>query len=574
MATPYSKSSSLPPVCRFHQQGSCTKTNCQFRHIISGRASCPSAVLPTVNASPAGTARPAAIVPRPGQVSDGVLGTVLRLLFEKQQVSIYDPFKHALHLNAFRSCPDLRDITSAVDFNVASFCESLCRIIAEVVRPAPTLISIDDNHIRSLHHFARALERHGLHAGLRGLSARGNMIDTTDFTNQLKGFVNLGELVLIGNPVTRRPEYKKKVRLHLPNLQGLDMESIHPAPLRLPWPVDCSMMSPAGRTTYADARVALLSLLNEHFFSPLPQPGGTDAVVPLYAPSATFALTLEDINTCALQPPTTQSTSAEIVKIVMQIRQRMIGSDANSIRGVRNGNHVVGPSEIVARMCSTLFPSASDKIAVRQSLHPSPSVEFLEGEHVKVPMAIVTAHGVLEWSLPQFRNVPPQRRPFVRTLALVLDSGARLGWLITSDSMLLTKPPQERLLGSTAEEITANAMLFNASAPARLDFFSRQCGVTVDVARAAAAQCSSDAQLKEVLTDLSYASESLLAECAAVAAGDTRAAIAVARVANQLSVAPSAAAERLQTAAAGGGDPAQLAAEVIAAHRASANPNQ
>jgi hypothetical protein len=214
-------------------------------------------------------------------------------------------------------------------------------------------------------------------------------------------------------------------------------------------------------------------------------------------------------------------------------------------------------------MRSTLFPGTGE-IAVVQKLHPAPSVIFLEGELIKEPVAVVTVHGLLEWSYPSHAKVEAQVRPFVRTLSLVPRQDSPLGWLIATDSLLLANPPKLPAGSVNAGVLCdTDSMVFDALGSSRVDRFARKCGVTTEMAGVAASFCRTDAQLTDVLTDLSYTSTSLLEQCHAVANGEPRAAMAVAWVSNKLSIPPAAAAQRLLEADKGDGDYFALAAAVI-----------
>ena len=521
MPAPYQKKA----VCSYFMKGGCTRSNCQYAHPLKApnRGNQPSALLPSLSSSPASS-----------QATGGVLGTLLRLLFEKQQVSIYDPDKHSLHLNAFKSCPDLRDITSAVDFNVMNFCDALCKTIAEVVRPPPTLISVDNNNIRSMGHFIKALERHGLSAGLRGLSAQNNLIDTTEFTQQLKGFINLTELVLTGNPVTKRDDYKRKVRQHLPRLQGLDMESTSMAPLCLPWPV--------ATPIFDDVSLGLLNVLHANFFSVLECKGGTDTVAMMYASDACFSLVMSEPTACALQTPTSQKTNSSTVQLCMGLRQKQLEADANLNRGSRD-RRAHGRVEICSSLRGWLYP-AGEKLTVRHLLHPAANVALLTNG-MKLPTAVVSVHGVMEWSLPQFPDVPIQQRNFVRTLSLVtgnVSDGQQ--WQITSDML--------QLIPTSGANPTP---VFEALNKPRLDMMSRRKLVPEAVVAAAAALCSNDTELDAILSDLTCASPALLDGCSSLGGGDVKRSIDLARIANQLRIAPNDADAALASI---GGDIARL----------------
>lgn len=431
---------------------------------------------------------------------------LLKLIFQKQHQSLYDMEKNAVNMSCLRNCEDLKDVSASVDFNTVAFCDSVCTVIKDTIVPPPSIISVDDNEIKSLGHLLRSLEKHELHTSIVALSARGNRILTTDFVNGLRSFSSLQELALNDNPVTDVEGYRGIVRRQLPQLVGLDMKSIDTVPLSLPWP---SFPAPEENC------MQILQFVDAHARA------GMNQLPDFYCDEACFSLVL-NTPTAALTVERDEHSSSipkEVVRDLMSCKLRQIDNDHNIIKGVKSQSLFRGRSMVCSKIIECLIPQNFD---VAVELHSCPQVTFIDNSCGK--LAVVTVHGHMMWR-SQTCAMSIVRRRISRTLT-ILPPGADGRLLIANDAIVLYVPDNDEVV-------------FDAKATQRLDRFSRRFDVHPSVVGETARMTLNDAELFDILRELRGVPLAVMEECAALAGGDPSAAISVARLAVGKSLTPS-----------------------------------
>lgn len=483
MSQPYAKGGDRKKqaLCKYFMRGNCTNPRCPYQH--SKEAKSAAAVAVT-------------------NQQTGIMSTLLRLLFQKQQSNIYDSCTNTLNLTNLRACEDLKDVTTSINFNVMGFCDSLCGVIKETITTPPSILSIDDNNIQSPSHFFRAMEKHGIHVYVSAISARRNSIATTDFLQTLKGFSSLNEIALNDNPVVNIPDYRNIVKKALPQLAGLDMKSIDPMPLKLPWPV--------FPTDFDQGALAVLQFVEAFLHTDV------NNAVEYYAAEATFSFVLScqqaafSNEKSAGEIAANATRSREVIKEVLSCQLRQKDMDHNIQKGVRSAALFRGRTMICGKLLEGLYHPS---FAVSHELHPSPNIVMLgEGDS---GVAIVSIHGKMTWTHRTCALVTITRN-FSRTLQIVPNSGR---WIIASDMLQLSPNSDDILLDCRCADRVSRA--------------SRKYGVDENVVKVVFGFCTNDWMVHQVLEDLKHCPMIVLEECAAVVGGDPTLGIAVARVATR-----------------------------------------
>lgn len=442
-----------------------------------------------------------------------MMTALLKLIFQKQQHSLYDSEKNAVNLSCLRNCDDLNDVKGSIDFNTVAFCDSLAAVIKSTIVPPPSVIQVDDNDIKSLGHFLRSLEKVELHSQIVAISARNNKILTTDFVNGLKSFTSLLELALNDNPVTDVEDYRSIVRRQLPHLVGLDMKSIETDPLSLPWPT-----FPAPD----DACIPILQFVEAHSragMNQLPDYYCDEACFSLVLSSPQAALTAERDESAALIPK-------DVVRDIMACKLRQIDNDHNVVKGVKSQSMFRGRSMVCSKILECLYPQSFD---VGIELHGCPQVTFVDGSS---KLAVVTVHGHILWR-SQTCAMSIVRRRMSRTLT-VLPPAADGRLLIANDLFSLLCADND-------------AILFDARNSTRLERFSRRFDVPRGVVDEIARTTATDAELSTVLRELRGVPLPVMEECAALVGGDASIAVSVARLVVGKSLTPTQAAAAFES---------------------------
>mmetsp|Transcript_81964 Transcript_81964/g.95761 ORF Transcript_81964/g.95761 Transcript_81964/m.95761 type:complete len:528 (-) Transcript_81964:260-1843(-) len=518
MSAPYSKKGpgGKPSVCKFFLQGRCRNLKCPFIHSSGGGSSS------TGGGKGAG----------PSSAADTVMTTLLKLLFQKQQHTIYSHEQGLLNLSKLRECEDLVDVKASVDFNSVTFCDSMCRVIKETIVPSPGILQLDGNGIRHLGCMIKALEKHGLHEGIKALSARDNDIATTDFVSLLRGFPALVEIALNNNPVTNTPDYKNYIRKLLPSLNGLDMKSIRDGGLALPWP---ALTPPSDSSS--------LQVLT--FFQGLCQ-ATPDSLPDFYAMDAHLSVSLAT-NNAAVATDSLRSGGVTLnkdsVRDIIALRLRQMDNDHNITRGVKTSTIFRGRTMCVSKLVELVYPQQFD---VFFDLHPVPQVTLVDAVGGG-DVAIVTAHGYLVWRLKaaasststSFEEMPTIRRRFARTLCIAFRDQR---FVVVNDALMLLSDE--------------SVVLFDAKTPDRLETIARRFDVGVAVVTAALGLSSTDRDLYSFLDDVKGVPMAVLEECVMVAQGSAEIGLCVARLVVKRCLTPSEAITLFGTVNC---DPSQLA---------------
>lgn len=468
-------------VCKFFLQGRCRNSKCQFQHTSDTRV----------------------------QPQTSIMVTLLKLLFQKQQLAIYDPERGAVNLSKLRQCEDLKDVTASVDFNTVSFCEAICAVIAEMVVPPPSILALDDNNISSLGCFFRSMQKHNLHASVTAISARSNQISTLDFLTNLRSFSSLSELALNDNPVTNVPNYRSQIRQSLPHLVGLDMKCVQPEPLSLPWP--------AFSQVFDQPSQHVLSFL-ESFVK-----ADTNSLPDFYAPDCYFTIALQQpsaaMSSDGLKCGSDERTR-ELVKDAIIMKLRQTDNDHNILRGLKTVSIFKGRTMVCSKVLEFLHPQHFDVVF---DLHPNPQVVLLG-----IDSAVATMHGFVNWFV---RGDPEKvtRRRFSRTCCVTVKGG---GCAISNDMLQLY--------------VDDPSVLLDCKSAARLAQTARRYHVDASVAGVASSMVQSDFDLCAVLKDISGVPVAVLEECAQVG-GTVEIGLSVARLVGRQCLTPAQALSLFQS---------------------------
>ncbi|KAG8344267.1 hypothetical protein ERJ75_000323900 [Trypanosoma vivax] len=547
MPVPYKKSkekSSIP--CIYFKRGTCSNQRCPYLHVRQGEK---SATVATRGPPDAGT---------------NLLTTMLRLVFEKQQQRVYNAKVGLLDLSDFKSIPDLADVVNSINFNTQNFCSALCSTIKSLIVPPPSAIQLKGNNITSVSCLAAQLESADLHLSLRAISLESNQIKTLEAIQELKKFSNLQEIVLRGNPVCERGDYRPGVKKLLPFLLGLDGESIMVPPLSLPWP----LFTPVG---YTDAQQHVLQFVQCALLNPLEAdsssgtPCGVDATSDLYAVNAVLTISLSSPEAAVSTPmrsaesnlAATQKRNA--IREVVSLRLKQTESNHNLLHGVKSTVVACGRTKVCAQMEHWLYPKC---FKVSHHLHSAASVTFLDNTYqtcptsavMKVPVTVVTIHGVMSWTNTTAQGHSASdpmviRRNFSRVLTVLQNEAGR--WLITNDMVSLYPAPSEaggnhpssgdNERGNTTSPSALNEcrILYNPRVDfSRANMLSRKKNVPTEVILALCQHVNSDAELITVLDDLSGVPLSMFEHCAALAGNNVLESIQVCRIGNLFRVGP------------------------------------
>ena len=440
-----------------------------------------------------------------------VLTTMLRLVFEKNaQVFV----NGVVNLNNFKQCGDLQSVTSSIDFNTKSFCQSLCSVIKDFYS-APQFISIENNNVTSLHHFLDALIQYDLHSTLKGLDVANNGLKSLDFLKAMRRFENLHELKFEGNPVTQQADYLQKIRKAVPQLLGIDGVAVQRPPLGLPWPV-------AGQRS--EDMTQILIHLDTNLFQTIAA-RGVDAAVGAYHTNATFTLTLAPDFHLACR---TENNDKQAGKDLAQFKNRQKDKDRNLIASQHITRVAIGRAKVCSALIDSIYPK---NVAVLHELDTNADIVPLQAG-VKTPLVMVSMHGVMKWKhnnqseTDKFLNAAS----FDRTFTMIHDG---TGWSITNDLVHLRKHRGE-------------AIMLPKSA-SRVQALSRKYNVDPNLVLGACEMASSDGELDPILTDLQLPGE-ILAQCAQVAGNDVKATILVSRVVSHYRLQPQFAMQALREA--------------------------
>lgn len=495
MAQPYKKPTSAKSTipCSFFKRGACHNPRCPYAHIKGS-------------------------VPPPVSAMSDVMATLLRLLFQKQQETIYNPSTNSLFLSRLKLCEDLKDVTRSIDFNAHQFCDSLCRVIKETIVPPPTVIAVDGNEMKSLLHFLKAIEKHELHHNLYAFSAKENALDNFEFTSILKTFPNLQEIVLEGNPIATKVEYRKTIKRHLPKLLGLDTKALDAPPLSLPWP----SFPPAGQRIGSETSAPILNFIERLFHMPV------DSLTECYAPTAVFTFSLSSPSSSfsnEISPSVRQSK--DVVKDVITVRIRQGERDRNITRGMKVNSVATGRASVMSALLEVLYPPS---FRCQYTLHESPQLELLS-TGMKVEVAVATVHGQVQWTHATSSSLN-LTRTFVRTIVVAVSPTASHGVWITNDLFQLSEHREN--------------ILMDAKAANRLERLGRHYNVPAAIAVVAGEQCTCDSELIACLADLRNVTTETMDQCATLTEMNLQAAVQVGRVVGKYGVSPAEALSRLQ----------------------------
>ncbi|ORC91767.1 nuclear RNA export factor 1/2 [Trypanosoma theileri] len=408
-----------------------------------------------------------------GGVATSVMTTLLDLLFQKSSNTIFDPSSGMLNLSSFHESPDLASVQRSVDFNSVAFCKSLVDVIKNKIGTSLRILALNNNSIRKLTAFLAALEEADVHRGITAISATGNQVSDLTFLGPLKKYESLGELLLEGNPVAKRGDYKTQVLKCLPKLMMLDGQLIDRALLRLPNPVP---------STLNDMQVNVLRFLETGVFAAAAA-GNYDALVNMYGPTAVCSvsraeepiprhLPLDAAHNCqALSGPQRNIMTNDFVLLRKHVQWRNLHSDVHSLR------HVAIGRAKASLAIQSIGGGTKKFITVSHELNGNASVVFLS-QNMKVPTCVVTIHGRLFWHWSPKNSdgtdvFTKAEAPFFacffdRTMTLLLDSTGST-WTIQND-MVFLRPDRTLVRGDG----TASSPLFFANEASRVETMRRR----------------------------------------------------------------------------------------------------
>ena len=466
-------------MCKFEQQGGCTKPNCPFKHL------------------------------KTKSLVTDVLAVALKLVFEKNQSIVIDE-AGVVCLNELQKCADLDPVKSSIDFNSKAFCDTLCRVIKDAFG-APQYLQIDGNGVKSLTHFLRAMRECDLHETIKGISAANNQLSTYDFLHDLKSFRSLKELRFVGNPIAARSDYRSHIRT-LPQLEGLDGESVERLPLELPWPLRSN--------EFGEREAQLLQLLEADFFQVV-ESGGLDRVELLH-PSVRFSVSFES-DVVIRAPQVSGPSKREIVEDYVRLRQAMEGRNSN-LKLPHTRKMVGGRTEALSAMRYSLYPR---NFEVHHELDSNADIQIFPDQQY----AVATLHGTMQWRhVKQMPSENPVCRIFDRTFVLTFEDR----WYVTNDMVRL-------------RHVAPSVLLFPDS-ESRVIRLGRKYEIELPLLTSIIKSCTSDYELHLAVQDIKQLTPEQVSECFAVANGNDAHAIAVARIACRHHIYPASAYTILQTA--------------------------
>ena len=446
-----------------------------------------------------------------------VLAALLRGVLDANQGMVFDESVGLLRLDGFKSFPVLKTAVTSINFDAPSFCDTLCSVIGDLVRPQ--FISIERNEITSPQVLLNALVAHDLHVGLKGLSFSNNNVTRLDFLNALREFQSLVEIQFVGNPVTEVPEYRRRISKRVPWLIGLDGSEVKRPPLALPWPI------PSG--PYEAVPHELLQSINTLLgnFST----GPADACSQVYHPEATFTLTIIDFRV------NSNERQNSVRKDIALLRQFVLDRNRNPLRGGKLTSIFKGQHGVMEAL-QHIYPKY---MITEHDLSPNADVQILQDGTTKIALAVVTVHGSMTW---RHRDSKSQagvaQSHFDRTFSFVnAPSG---GWLIVNDLLHLRPPIRD--------------VLFLPKGASRMQMLERRYPQAQSILCDLVDASSNDVELDLV----AQLTEEQLKECIASAGGSVSDGILLARIVSQYRITPTAGCTLV------GKDPAAMEAAVAA----------
>jgi hypothetical protein len=430
-----------------------------------------------------------------------VLTAMLELLFEKQQVTLYDHSTGMLNLASFRDCPDLKSVQTSVDFSTAAFCESLVSVI-QTKLGLPRFINLNNNKMTSLVPFLGALVDAGLQDSVGGISACNNELKNLNFLGPLKKFKNLQELVLAGNAdITKSPTYTRDIRRALPSLVGLDGQAVGRQPLSLPFPI---------RPQLSQEAVSVLQLLEVSLLQQL-SAKNLDSLLSIYHAEATFSFTFGPGFKYISYARGKENKGNK--DLSADLRQRSSASDySRNLQDVHATKHIRrGKAEIRLSQEKNVYLKHFDVMHIVDGVA---NVVFLT-EMMKVPTCVITIHGRMQWVHSTCRE-ETQIACFDRTFALVYSNTC---WEIVADMLHIRQERPEAL--------------FFPDNPSEIEKLQRKVGLNEQIVQAVVRQANSEMDLSWMLADLS---PQMIEECTPYAQGDANTLVSLARVASQLQI--------------------------------------
>lgn len=410
--------------------------------------------------------------------------TLLALLVEKTYGQIFTEESGMLRLVKMRDADDLKAVKGSVDFHSVSFCKSLCEVLREKFENRISIIQIDDNQISKLPVFLDALINADLHEGITALSVQNNQIEGFGFLGSLRKFSRLNELVLLGNPVTKEPNYAREVSRRLPVLNLLDGNTCQRNLLSLPSPVWVSM---------SPDQEGILQFLKDNLLFPMMN-RNFESLLGLYNSQAIYTVSASN-----QRPPfphqiplqaknNTEGFPMELCRVMKgdfsrlrgKIQWRSVMQDPGVPRGVTSGK-----PEVIVKIkdfCASFLP-----IFIEMTTTCS-NVEFLSSESepwMSVPLCLATLHGNIRyyWKPSQSADSNIKTLPFIscffdRTLSLTIS--ADNVWTICNDMVHLRPDYVVSQDGHPADPV------FFSFAPERLERLRRRLfpEVSIEILRA------------------------------------------------------------------------------------------
>lgn len=551
--------------CKFFLRGNCSNQRCPYLHVRDNQNKQRGGRRGEKNAF-AEEAR--------------VVATMFKLFLEKQKHVIYNAEQGRLDLSHLARYEDFKAVTSSVNLNTRTFSEVLCNCVRDVFVPPPSILQLDDNGILSFFNLSTTLKQTCLHTPLRALSLAGNQINSTEIAQDLKEFVNLIEVNLIGNPVVDQPDYKEKFKKYLPGLMGLDGKGLVAPPLLLPWPrfMDPSAVKEReGDLAYDAAQRNVLQFIQSTLLNPLeaePAPGvttGVDAVSDVYSLHATLTLCMSSNDAAVNSPARTAggssvATQRDVIREIVGFRLRQTESNHNVLLGVKSTQVAVGRTRVCAQLEHWLYPRS---FIVGHYIHSSPDVAILDNNGfgpnavvgMKQPLSVVTLHGVMIWryrtvgsnsdtaAAALLRDAVVIKRNFSRVLTVTTTEAGR--WQIVNDMVSLypftgtevAAPPDARELtmeNVLYKDIHPYDVVFSpASDPNRAGRLARKYRVPEPVVATLCQYAQNDAELLTILADLGDIPLSTFEQCAQLVEMEPMASVLVCRLAKCYGVDPN-----------------------------------
>lgn len=429
----------------------------------------------------------------PPEAPSQVLEALLKLVFEKQQLSLYDPNIGMLNLSNLSSCEDITGRT--VDFNSATFCKTLVSVIKQKVGN-PRFINLNNNDIKSVSFLLKALIDAKVHESIGGISLANNKIYQQDFVPFLAKFSSLQEIVLAGNPVRTQGGLVPFLRKKIPTLLGIDGESIMRQPLSLPWP---------KRSSFDDNQRFMLEMIEVNLLQQLAKKQ-FEAALSMFSENAMFSFSVTKEN---LFNAGVKGDHREVQGDFGKIKGDLVHHSRSVVESGRTKNLATDRISIANNLRKQLY---RDNFTVMHQLSPNASVVFFDVPVMKIPTCVVTVHGQILW---QHSKIQSEERIlcFDRTFSMTFVDGS---WSITSDMLTFR--------ANSAEP------LFFADNPSKLLALERTLSIPHEVAAAMVKQCTSDLEFSRLLEGVG--SPQMLMDCCKVANNNFDNAVQAARIAS------------------------------------------